>query len=147
MNFQLIASLFCFQTVVTRIAASKSLYSISCNLIALAHHFLAHIHYRCLCFFVFVLCLLGIVHVGILSGCLMMLWLSLLQGIRTLLVLGFRLFFFFLWVSLSLVVLWGHLFAVYQFINRLTLVHGHNTLSRFLLFEMVQVVLRISCEC
>ena len=84
---------------------------------------------------------------GILSVCLMMLWLSLLQGIRPLLVLSFRLFFFFLWGSLSLVVLWNHLFAVYQFINRLTLVHGYNTLSRFLLFEMVQVVLRISCEC
>ena len=91
MNFQLIASLFCFQAVVTRIAASKSLYSISCNLIALAHYFLAHIHYRCLCFFFFVLCLLGIVHAGILSGCLMMLWLSLLQGIRTLVILGFSL--------------------------------------------------------
>ena len=50
MNFQLIASLFCFQTVVTRIAASKSLYSISCNHMLLRITFCAY-PLQVFCFF------------------------------------------------------------------------------------------------
>ena len=66
LHLDVVACLFRLQSVVAGVTAGIYLYSISCNLVAFAHHFLAHIHYRHFSFFFSVLSLGSVVGVGVL---------------------------------------------------------------------------------